>query len=348
MSKPTLGIIGGGQLGSMLAVAANKLEIKTIVFCDDIDAPAKNFSNEFIYGQYNDQLKINEFISKVDVITYEFENIPYETLNKINKIKPVLPKPSINRIIQHRLAEKDFINKLNIRTTKYASIEKKSEMDPLKDLLPGLLKTVTLGYDGKGQHLIENLKDLDSLDIDYSKGYILEKLVKLKKEISIIITRFNDHKYEIYEPIENIHEDQILRHSKIPAEINHKILEQSKLWAKQISEELKYIGTLCVEFFVDRNDNLYVNEIAPRVHNSGHLTINAYNISQFENHVRAVCGLEQISLKKITNAKMINIIGEQITIYRNKKFETNEFFFDYLKKEIKDKRKMGHLTTVIN
>jgi len=348
MSKPTLGIIGGGQLGSMLAVAANKLEIKTIVFCDDIDAPAKNFSNEFIYGQYNDQLKINEFISKVDIITYEFENIPYETLNKINKIKPVLPKPSVNRIIQHRLAEKDFINKLNIRTTRYASIEKKSEMNLLKDLLPGLLKTVTLGYDGKGQHLIENLKDLDYLDIDYSKGYILEKLVKLKKEISIIITRFNDHKYEIYEPIENFHEDQILRHSKIPAEINHKILEQSKLWAKQISEELKYIGTLCVEFFVDRNDNLYVNEIAPRVHNSGHLTINAYNISQFENHVRAVCGLEQISLKKITNAKMINIIGKQIIIYRNKKFETNEFFFDYLKKEIKDKRKMGHLTTVIN
>ena len=345
MSKPTLGIIGGGQLGSMLAVAANKLEIKTIVFCDDIDAPAKNFSNEFIYGQYNDQLKINEFISKVDVITYEFENIPYETLNKI---KPVLPKPSINRIIQHRLAEKDFINKLNIRTTKYASIEKKSEMNLLKDLLPGLLKTVTLGYDGKGQHLIENLKDLDSLDIDYSKGYILEKLVKLKKEISIIITRFNDHKYEIYEPIENIHEDQILRHSKIPAEINHKILEQSKLWAKQISEELKYVGTLCVEFFVDRNDNLYVNEIAPRVHNSGHLTINAYNVSQFENHVRAVCQLEQISLKKITNAKMLNIIGDQITIYRNKKFETNEFFFDYLKKEIKHKRKMGHLTTVLS
>jgi 5-(carboxyamino)imidazole ribonucleotide synthase len=348
MSKPTLGIIGGGQLGSMLAAAANKLEIKTIVFCDDIDAPAQNFSNEFIYGQYNDEIKINEFVSKVDVITYEFENIPYETLNKINKIKPVLPRPSVNRIIQHRLAEKDFINRLNIRTTKYASIEKKSEMDPLKDLLPGLLKTVTLGYDGKGQHLVKDLEDLDSLDIDYAKGYILEKLVRLKKEISIIITRFDDERYEIYEPIENVHEDQILKHSKIPAEINDKILLQSKLWAKQISEELKYVGTLCVEFFVDRNDNLYVNEIAPRVHNSGHLTINAYNVSQFENHVRAVCQLEQISLKKITNAKMLNIIGDQITIYRNKKFETNEFFFDYLKKEIKHKRKMGHLTTVLS
>ena len=347
MSKPTLGIIGGGQLGSMLVVAADKLEIKTIVFCDDIDAPAKNFSNEFIYGQYDDLNKIDEFISKVDVITYEFENIPYKTLSEINKIKPVLPKPSVNRIIQHRLAEKDFINKLNIRTTRYASIEKRSEMDAVGDLLPGLLKTVRMGYDGKGQYPIINLEEVNSLDIDYSKGYILEKLVKLKKEISIIITRFSAQKYEIYEPIENVHEDQILKHSRIPAQINNKILDQSKFWAREISEELKYVGTLCVEFFIDRNDNLYVNEIAPRVHNSGHLTINAYNISQFENHVRAVCKLEQISLKKITNAKMANIIGDQITIYRNKKFENNEFFFDYLKKEIKNKRKMGHLTTLI-
>ena len=348
MSKSTLGIIGGGQLGSMLAVAANKLEIKTIIFSDDVDAPAQNFSNEFIYGEYNDQSKINEFVNKVDIITYEFENIPYETLNEINMSKPVLPKPSINRIIQHRIAEKDFINKLNIRTTRYVSIEKESEMDSVADLLPGLLKTVTLGYDGKGQYTVRSLENLVSLDIDYSKGYILEKLVKLKKEISIIITRFSAQKYEIYEPIENIHENQILRYSKIPADISDKILDQSRLWAMQISEELKYVGTLCVEFFIDRNDNLYVNEIAPRVHNSGHLTINAYNVSQFENHIRAICKLENIPLKKISNAKMINIIGDQITLYRNKDFTKNEFFFDYLKKKIKDKRKMGHLTTLIN
>jgi 5-(carboxyamino)imidazole ribonucleotide synthase len=348
MSKPILGIIGGGQLGSMLAIAANKLEIKTVIFCDDIDAPAQNFSNGFIHGKYNDQIKIKEFLDKVDVITYEFENIPYETLNEINKTKPVLPKPSVNRIIQHRLAEKDFINNLNIRTTRYVSIEKKSEVASVEDLLPGILKTVTLGYDGKGQHPISSLENLDLIDVDFSKGYILEKLVKLKKEISIIVTRFSDQKYEIYEPIENVHEDQILRNSKIPAEISDKILKQSKLWATQISEELKYVGTLCVEFFIDRNDNLYVNEIAPRVHNSGHLTINAYNISQFENHVRAVCKLEQIPLKKISNAKMINIIGDQITNYRNKNFNDNEYFFDYLKKEIKQKRKMGHLTTLIS
>ena len=347
MSKPTLGIIGGGQLGSMLAIAANKLEIKTIIFCDDIDAPAQNFSNEFIHGDYNNQNKINEFVNKVDVITFEFENIPFETLNEINKSKPVLPKPSVNRIIQHRLAEKDFINKLNIRTTRYVSIEKKSEIESVQDMLPGLLKTTTLGYDGKGQYLIQKIEDLETLNIDFSKEYILEKLVKLKKEISIIITRFDNKKYEIYEPVENLHEEQILKYSKIPAEIENKVLEQSKSWAMQIAEELKYVGTLCVEFFIDRNDNLYVNEIAPRVHNSGHLTINAYNVSQFENHIRAVCKLEQVALKKISNAKMKNIIGNEISFYREKKYEQNEFFFDYLKKEIKSKRKMGHLTTLI-
>ena len=348
MSDITLGIIGGGQLGSMMAIAAKKLNIKTVIFCDDVDAPAQNFCNNFIFGNYDDKAKITEFIKHVDVVTFEFENIPYETLNEINKLKPVLPKPAVNRLIQHRLAEKDFINNLNIRTTRYVSIEKKSDLDSLEDFLPGILKTTTLGYDGKGQHPIQSIDELNSLNIDFSKGYILEKLVKLKKEISIIITRFENQKYEIYEPIENTHQDQILRNSKIPADIDNKIFEQSKDWAMTISEELKYIGTLCVEFFIDRNDNLYVNEIAPRVHNSGHLTINAYNVSQFENHVRAVCGLEQIPLKKISNAKMINLIGDEISKYRKiSKLNDNEFFFDYLKKEIKDKRKMGHLTTLI-
>ena len=347
MSNIILGILGGGQLGSMLSVAAKKLNIKTIVFCDDQESPAQNFCDEFIYSKYDDKNKIYDFAKKVDIITYEFENIPFETLNELNKLKTVLPKPSVNRLIQHRLAEKDFINKLNIRTTRYVSVERKEDLLPLKDFLPGILKTTTLGYDGKGQYPIKNINEIDSLDIDFSKEYILEKLVKLKKEISVIITRFNNNKYEIYEPIENTHEDQILRNSKIPAEISEKLFYQSKEWAIEIAEKLKYIGTLCVEFFIDRNDNLYVNEIAPRVHNSGHLTINAYNISQFENHVRAVCSLEQIPLKKLSNAKMMNIIGNQIMFYReNPKLSDNQFFFDYLKKEIKEKRKMGHLTTL--
>ena len=348
MSEITLGIIGGGQLGSLLSISAKKLKIKTIIYCDDIGAPAQNFCDQFIHGDYKDKKKINEFVKKVDIITYEFENIPYETLDEMNKLKPVLPKPSVNRLIQHRLAEKDFINKLNIRTTRYVAVEKKSDIETLEDFLPGILKTTTMGYDGKGQYPIKTIKDLHKLEIDFSKGYILEKLVKLKKEISVIITRFSSHSFEIYEPIENTHQEQILKHSKIPAEIDKKIFNQSKEWAIRIAEELKYIGTLCVEFFIDRNENLYVNEIAPRVHNSGHLTINAYNISQFENHIRAVCSLEKIPLKKISDAIMVNLIGNQIEPYRNNlELKENEYFFDYLKKEIKEKRKMGHITTLI-
>ena len=348
MSKINLGIIGGGQLGSMLSVAAKKLNIKTTIYCDDADAPAQNFCNEFIFGQYDNQKKILEFVSMVDIITYEFENIPYETLSEINKLKPVLPKPSVNRLIQHRLAEKDFVNKLNIRTTRYVSVEKKSDIETLEDFLPVILKTTAMGYDGQGEHPINKIEDIDSLNIDFSKGYIFEKLVKLKKEISVIITRFGNGNFEIYEPIENTHQDQILKHSKIPAEISKKILDQSKNWAQTIAEELKYIGTLCVEFFIDRNENLYVNEIAPRVHNSGHLTSDDQNVSQFENHVRAVCSLEKVALKKLSNAKMVNLIGNQIEPYRkNLELGKNEFFFDYLKKEIKEKRKMGHITTLL-
>ena len=347
MPEITLGILGGGQLGSMLSTAAKNLNIKTIVYCDDKEAPAQNFCDEFVFAPYHDKEKIYDFAKKVDIITYEFENIPFETLNELNKLKTVLPKPSVNRLIQHRLAEKDFINKLNIRTTRYVHIRNKEDLLPLEDFIPGILKTTTMGYDGKGQYPIKKIDMIDSLNIDFDNEYILEKLVKIKKEISVIITRFNNNKYEIYEPIQNTHENQILRYSKIPAEINEKLFNQSKEWAILIAEELKYVGTLCVEFFIDRNDNLYVNEIAPRVHNSGHLTINAFNISQFENHIRAVCSLKQVPLKKLSNAEMINLIGDQIVPYRNNpKLNNNQFLFDYLKKDIKEKRKMGHLTTL--
>ena len=213
------------------------------------------------------------------------------------------------------------------------------------DLLPGLLKTTTLGYDGKGQYKLNTVDDITK-EIDFTKEYILEKLIHLKKEISVVITRYDQNSYEIYDPIENVHEEQILKYSTIPSDISDDIRIKSIEWAKQVVEKLDYIGTLCVEFFIDTDDNLYANEIAPRVHNSGHLTMNSHNISQFENHVRAVCGLEKIETKKLYNAKMINLIGDDITPYRNKTFKDNEFFYDYLKTEIKHKRKMGHITII--
>ena len=305
MSNTSIGIIGGGQLGSMLCSAAKKLNIKSVVISDDKDAPAQSFADEFIFSKYDNEVKIQEFCNKVEFITFEFENIPYDVLKKIDEIKKVNPKPQINKIVQNRINEKDFLNKNNIRTTSYISIKNEGELKSAQDFIPGLLKTCTLGYDGKGQYKIESEKELDNLKINFDNNYIFEKLVKLKKEISVIITRFGPEKYEVYDPIENVHEDQILKYSKVPAEIDQNLYNQSIKWAKYIAEELNYIGTMCVEYFIDKNENLYVNEIAPRVHNSGHLTINAYNISQFENHIRAVCNLEKIETKKIYNAKMI-------------------------------------------
>ena len=345
MSDITLGIIGGGQLGSLLSVAANKLNIDTVIFSDDKNSPAKNFTKHFISGNYDDEKLIKEFLSKVNVITYEFENIPYKILRKLNEIKPVLPKPEINKLIQNRYTEKDFLNKNNIRTTRYSLIKDEDDIKINEGLIPGLLKTCTLGYDGKGQFKIDKKENISS-EIDFTKEYILEKFIKLKKEISVIITRFGHQRYEIYEPIENLHEDQILKYSKIPAQITEKIKNQATDWATIIAEELDYVGTLCVEYFIDNKENLYANEIAPRVHNSGHLTINSHNVSQFENHIRAVCGLEKVETKKIYNARMLNLIGNDIEDYRVKSFKDNEFFFDYQKTEIREKRKMGHLTII--
>jgi 5-(carboxyamino)imidazole ribonucleotide synthase len=345
-SKLVLGIIGGGQLGSMLATAAKKLKIKTIILSDDPKAPAKNFCDEIIISEYDKQKSIEDFARKVDVVTFEFENIPSKALEHISKLKPVFPKPSINQIVQNRFTEKKFINNIGIKTTSYALISNQFDIVSNRDLLPGLLKTCTLGYDGKGQFVLNNVEEFSALKIEFDKEYILEKKINLKKEISVIITRFLNNDFVVYEPIENFHVNQMLIRSIIPADINKGIIEKAQQQAKLIAEKLNYVGTMCVEYFIDENNNLLVNEVAPRVHNSGHLTINTHNVSQFENHIRAVCDLKKVELKKIYNAEMINIIGEEIKTYREKSYSKNQFFFDYLKLEIKEKRKMGHLTIV--
>ena len=345
MPDITLGIIGAGQLGSFLAQSAKKLNIRTVVFSDDEQGPAQNHSDEFIYSKYDDQKKIKEFISKVDLVTYEFENIPVDILKRIDKEKKVLPKPDINQVIQNRKLEKTFVNDLDVKTTEWAFIKSVEDVKKNEKLLPGILKTNTLGYDGNGQFVINSLNDIKK-DWCFTVDYILEKKVNLKKEISVIITRFQSGIKSIYEPIENIHKNQILKHSKIPANINDKIYDECLEISKKIADHLDYVGTMCVEYFIDQNNNLLVNEIAPRVHNSGHLTINSHNISQFEGHIRAVCNLDVVPPSKISNAEMINILGKEIEEYRGKSFKDDEFFFDYGKKVAKNKRKMAHLTTL--
>src|SRR5210317_1803101 len=219
MSNITLGIIGSGQLGSMLCQAAQKLKIKTVVISDDEQGPAQNYANQFIFAKYDDQQKIREFIDNVDVVTFEFENIPIDILKQIEKEKKVLPKPEINKVIQNRKLEKSFVNDLGVATTEWAFIAKADDVTKHSNLLPGILKTNTLGYDGHGQFVLNSLDDVKK-DWCFTADFILEKKVNLKKEISVVITRYLNGETYIYEPIENVHKDQILNHSKIPADIN--------------------------------------------------------------------------------------------------------------------------------
>ena len=344
MSKTIrLGVIGGGQLGSLLCSAAKKLKVKTVVLSDDKEGPAQHFCDQFIYSKYDDNAKVKEFISKVDVVTYEFENIPVEFLNFIQKEKKVLPSPKINKIAQNRKLEKTFVNELGINTTDWAFIKSAEDIKKNQHLLPGILKSNTLGYDGKGQFVLNSLDDVKQ-DWCFTKDYILEKKVDLKKEISVVIARYADGTMTNYEPIENVHQNQILFKSKIPADINDKIFKKAISNAKKISEKFNYVGVLTVEYFITEKDELLVNELAPRFHNSGHLTIDAFNQSQFSLHVSCVCNLGSKPIGKISNAEMYNILGSEILEYRKKTFKKNEFFYDYLKKEPRQGRKMGHLT----
>ena len=344
MSKSIcLGVIGGGQLGSLLCSAAKRLKVKTVVLSDDKDGPAQHFCDEFIYSKYDNNAKVNEFINKVDVVTYEFENIPVDFLNFIQREKKVLPSPKINKIAQNRKLEKTFVNELGISTTDWVYIKSANDIEKNQHLLPGILKSNTLGYDGKGQFVLNSLDDIKH-DWCFTNDYILEKKVDLKKEISVVVARYADGTITNYEPIENVHQNQILYKSKIPADISDKIFKSAINNAKKIAEKFSYVGILTIEYFITNKDELLVNELAPRFHNSGHLTIEAFNISQFESHVRAVCSLKSKPIEKISNAEMYNILGFEIHNYKKKTFKKNEFFHDYLKKEPREGRKMGHLT----
>ncbi len=343
-----IGIIGGGQLGSMLCQAAKKLDLQTIIFTDDSDAPAQNFCDEFVCSDYGTKENLEKFAKTCDVITFEFENIPFETLKELSNIKPVFPDPNINKIVQNRLLEKNYVNDLGVKTTKYARIKNKADLIKNSSLLPGFLKTTTLGYDGKGQIFLENINNLKIKDIDYSKDYILEKKINYSFEFSIILTRFQNKNIQMYSPFFNLHKNGILHMSttKIPEKVVRDDLKIAKDYSKKIAEKLNYIGTMCVEFFLDQ-DGPKLNEIAPRVHNSGHLTIEAYNVSQFENHVRAVMNLDSCNTTLKNDAVMRNILGDDILEARKANVLNTQLFHDYLKTDIKKNRKMGHLTELL-
>lgn len=341
----TLGILYSGQLETQLIKSAKKIGgIKTIVLTNDKDGPAKHYADEFICADLNDKKVIENFVEKIDLCTYAFENLSYEILKSIADVKEVHPSPNTLKIAQNRILEKKFANELGIKTTEWKSIKSLAELKEGVKLYGNcILKSVSGGYDGKQQYRFKSLEDVDE-KLDFSKEYVLEKFLNFKQEISIAVTRFKDGKISIYEPSENKHEKGILRESKIPANINKSVLKNSQDIAVKFAEKLNYVGTLNIEFMVDQKGDLYFLEWCNRCHNGMWHTVNSYKVCQFTNHIRSILGLEFIENKKISNAIMTNILGEEIKEFRNKKFKANEFFFDYLKKEIRPGRKMGHIT----
>ncbi|MBM5788114.1 MAG: ATP-grasp domain-containing protein, partial [Pelagibacterales bacterium] len=262
----TLGIFGGGQLGKFLVQSAKKLNIRTFVFTDSIDSPAIYHSDDFIISNYQNKKKLDFFVKNIDLATFEFENIPFQTLDYVEKKITVSPKPSIIRILQDRLKEKNFLNSIGIKTTTFYYLKKINKREINNSIFPAFVKTTRLGYDGKGQIFFKDKKNFLKYSFKNNE-YIIEKLVNFKKEISIVISR-NKSKTVAFDAFENLHKHQILQKSKIPAKISKKLNNEAREISKKIIDKLNYIGTMCVEFFVTKENKLLVNEIAPRVHNS--------------------------------------------------------------------------------
>ena len=345
-----VGILGGGQLGRMLAMAAAQIGLRAHIYAPEQESPAFDVSAFQTVAEYNDSKALKEFANAVDVATIEFENIPLESYETVGQIVPIAPSAHALSVAQDRLAEKTAINNIEIGTAAYAPVSSLAELSRAVELIktPAVLKTCRFGYDGKGQTKIEATSDLDKAFHDLSSDHlILEAFVPFDREISVIVVRNRDQMTAAYTPAENVHENHILKTSTVPASLPKDVLELAKSIARRIAEELDYIGVLGVEMFHVRDkdgDQLLVNEIAPRVHNSGHWTLDACAVSQFENHIRAIAGWPLGATNRHSDAVMTNLIGDEANSWPDLARQEASGLHLYGKKEIRAGRKMGHVT----
>jgi 5-(carboxyamino)imidazole ribonucleotide synthase len=345
----TIGILGGGQLGRMLAVAASRLGLKSHIYSDEEAAPAFDVAAARTVGSYADMDALARFAGAVDVVTCEFENVPAETLEAAARVVPVFPPAKSFAVAQDRLIEKDFLTSLGIPVAPYAPV------DTLEDLRaalarikpPALLKTRRFGYDGKGQIPIRAEDDAAAaLEAIGQAPALLEGLVLFEREVSVIVVRGQDGELQFYDAVENVHQDGILAISRAPARISLSAGVAAKAIAGKIAEALSHVGVLCVEMFerTSERPELIVNEIAPRVHNSGHWTLDACLVSQFENHVRAICSWPLGETARHSDAVMTNLIGVDVKKWRELAGEAGTSVHLYGKTEAHPGRKMGHVT----
>lgn len=361
MSKPafhalkpgaTIGILGGGQLGRMLAQAAGQLGLHCHIYAPETDSCAFEVVRHATIADYADRTALDAFAQDCDVITYEFENVPAETAAFLAARKPVLPDPHVLAITQDRLAEKDFISKLKIPTAPYAAVGSRVELEEaVRQIgLPAVLKTRRFGYDGKGQAMIR--KGEDPFAAWHALGEapcLLEGFVKFACEISVIAARSRDGKVASFDVAENVHRDHILKTTVVPARISAAEANKARKIAEKIAKAFDYVGVVAVEMFVvknGRNRDVLVNEIAPRVHNSGHWTLDGCSVSQFEQHIRAVAGWTLAKPLRLGRVEMTNLIGQEVDDYGRWLAVPGASVHLYGKSDARPGRKMGHVTRV--
>ncbi len=349
----TIGILGGGQLGRMLALAAARLGFNVHVYCPDENSPAFKVAETSYVCNYDDQTALAEFASATDVITYEFENVPADTATYLSAITPLHPSAGALKIAQDRLAERKFLTSTGIAIAPFASI---SSLEDIHQALPKIgtpcvLKACRLGYDGKGQAVINSPEAMPNAWTAIGKAEaILEAFIPFEREISVIIARTPSGDMAAYDPGENKHVNHILDETSIPASITADIHKQALKIAQDIAQALDYIGILAVEMFVCDAfgyEPLYVNEIAPRVHNSGHWTQDACHTDQFEQHIRAICGWPLGSSHRHSDAVMKNLIGDDYYKWPQFAAHNDCNIHLYGKTTVRPGRKMGHINRTI-
>ena len=344
----TIGIVGGGQLGRMLARAASRMGYKTHIFTPDKDSPASHVATSTTIGAYQDTTALRAFGQSVDVVTFEFENIPAETLEMLESLVAVRPKPEVLFTTRHRLREKEFIRAQGIRTAPFAPVRSEEELNAAIASIgaPAVLKTTELGYDGKGQVVIKDAGEALAAWKKLGKTEcILEGFIEFSAEASIIVARSTHGEMRCYPLVQNIHRDHILHKTIAPAPFIDAHQEEAVRISKTLAEKLDVVGLLAVELFVTK-DGLLVNELAPRPHNSGHWSMEGAPTAQFEQHVRAICGWALGDTTARSTVEMINLLGDDWKQWEEYAKQAEAHVHLYGKTESRPGRKMGHVTIV--
>lgn len=347
----TLGVFGGGQLGRMFVLAAREMGYRAHVFVPEQDAPASHVADETIVAPYDNLDAVRAFAKRVDVVTFEFENVPAQTAAAAEECTPVRPAGRVLAVAQHRLREKSMLKDAGLPVTPFQAVRSKAELDAALQRLagPGVLKTAAWGYDGKGQTKVSGPEDAErAWSALQNDELILEQAIDFQCEVSVVAVRGLDGSEAFYGPIENQHRHHILDLSLYPARVDERLQREAVDLARQVVRALDVVGVLCVEFFVTRDGALLINEVAPRPHNSGHLTMDACVSGQFEQQVRAICGLPLGSTRLARPAAMANLLGD-LWQAGAPRWERALALPDvrlhlYGKSEARPGRKMGHLT----